>query len=342
MAMGCGGSGEGGGPTGGSTAGTVAGGGAGTGGNVTGGSGGSASGGVATGGRAGSDANPTGGSAGRATGGHATGGGGAGGTAGLASGGTTASGGATGGSTGGGGAAGGAGGGAAGSEGPVIDCNATMPTSGGTQHSGNSQGGSGSTAWSLWQNGNGGSITTYNTTAFAASWGPNSGDFLSRIGLEWGGSGKNYDQYGSIVAQFAYKKTGTAGGYSYIGIYGWSNNPCVEYYIVDDSYGKMPFDAFGATLKGTANIDGEDYKLFSNNTRGTGGSRCNAGESSWLQFWSIRQKARQCGQISISKHFDAWKEKGMVMGKMLEAKILVEVGGGTGTIEFPIASVTAK
>jgi hypothetical protein len=213
---------------------------------------------------------------------------------------------------------------------------------GGTPHSGNSQGGSGSMAWSLWQNGNGGSITTFNTTAFAASWGPNSGDFLARIGLEWGNNGKTYDQYGSIVSQFAYRKTGTGGGFSYIGIYGWSNNPCVEYYIVDDSYGKMPFDAWGATLKGTAKIDGEDYKLFSNTTRGTGGSRCNAGESQWLQFWSIRQKARQCGQISISKHFDEWKKVGMNMGKMLEAKILVEVGGGTGTIEFPIASVTAK
>jgi hypothetical protein len=215
-----------------------------------------------------------------------------------------------------------------------------MP-SGGTAHSGSNQGGTGNLVWSLWQNGNGGSITTFSTPAFSAAWGPNSGDFLARIGLEWGNSGRTYDQYGNITAQFAYTRTGTGGGYSYIGIYGWSVNPCVEYYIVDDSFNTMPFNAYGATLKGTALIDGENYKLFQNNTNGSGGSRC-GGTSTWLQFWSIRQKARQCGQISITQHFDAWKAAGMTLGNMLEAKILVEVGGGTGTINFPTAIVTAQ
>jgi hypothetical protein len=81
--------------------------------------------------------------------------------------------------------------------------------------------------------------------------------------------------------------------------------------------------------------------LFSNNTNGTGGSRC-SGVSSWQQFWSIRQKARQCGQISITQHFDAWKAAGMTLGNMLEAKILVETGGGSGSVDFPIANVTAQ
>jgi len=224
-------------------------------------------------------------------------------------------------------------------DGGTVNCSAEMP-SGGTSHTGDSQGGSGSLAWNLWMNGSGGSLTTFATPAFSASWGPNSGDYLARLGLEWG-SGKAYTAYGTITAQFAYKKTGTGGGYSYIGIYGWSTNPCVEYYIVDDSFNTMPFNAYGATLKGTVSIDGEDYKLFSNTTSGTGGSRC-SGVSSWSQFWSIRQKGRQCGQISITQHFDAWKNAGMTLGNMVEAKILVEVGGGTGSVDFPIANVTAQ
>ncbi len=266
----------------------------------------------------------------------------AGGTTG--SGGATARGGATGagGTTGRGGMTGnggqtGAGGAATGgstSTGTTtVDCSAAMP-SGGTVHTGNTQGGSGSLAWSLWMNGSGGSITTFSTPAFSASWGPSSGDYLARLGLEWGNSGKTYDQYGSITAQFAYTKTGSGGGYSYIGIYGWSTNPCVEYYIVDDSYGTMPFNAYNATLKGTVAIDGENYKMFQNTTNGTGGSRC-SGVSSWQQYWSIRQKARQCGTISISQHFDAWKAAGMTLGNMLEAKILVEVGGGDWKHFFP-------
>lgn len=272
-----------------------------------------ATGGAATGGKA-----ATGGATSAATGGKATGGATSAATGGKAAGGA---------STGGGSA---------------FSCQTTMPT-GGTDHCGaNTQGNAGGLAWSLWSNAvnSAACITTFNTTAFSARWG-NSGDFLARVGLEWGNGGKTYDQYGTISADFSYTKTGTGGGYSYIGIYGWSTNPCVEYYIVDDSFNNFPFNAYNATQTGTATIDGEVYKLFRNSTTGTGGSRC-SGVSSWNQFWSIRQKARQCGTITITQHFDAWKAAGMALGGMLEAKILVEVGGGTGSINFPVANVTAK
>jgi hypothetical protein len=103
----------------------------------------------------------------------------------------------------------------------------------------------------------------------------------------------------------------------------------------------MPFNAYNATQKGTAKIDGADYKLFQNKTNGTGGSRC-SGVTQWDQFWSIRQTARQCGTMTISEHFKAWTDAGLQMGGLLEAKILVETGGGQGSIEFPVAKVTAQ
>lgn len=251
-----------------------------------------------------------------------------GGRTGLGTGGRTGSGGATG------------AGGSTSTNPTTIDCNATMP-SGGTDHCGqNTQGNAGGLSWSLWSNtlSSSACITTFSTSAFSARWN-NNGDFLARIGLEFGNAGKTYDQYGTIKADFAYKKTGAAGGYSYIGIYGWSTNPCVEWYIVDDRWGTMPFNAYNSTLKGTIQADGADYKIFSNKTNGTGGSRC-SGVSQWDQFWSIRQAARQCGTITISDHFKAWDAAGMKMGGLLEAKILVETGGGTGSIDFPVATVT--
>jgi hypothetical protein len=217
-----------------------------------------------------------------------------------------------------------------------------MPT-GGTDHCGkNDRGTTGSLAWELWSNkvSSSACITTFSTPAFSARWSNNS-DFLARIGLEFGSGGKTYDQYGTIKADFAYKKTGDAGGYSYIGIYGWTVSPCVEWYIIDDRWGTMPFDAYNAgPAKATVKIDGENYKVFANTTNGTGGSRCSAGESSWQQYWSIRQSARQCGTITISDHFKAWEAAGLKMGGLLEAKILIETGGGTGNIEFPYANVT--
>jgi hypothetical protein len=151
---------------------------------------------------------------------------------------------------------------------------------------------------------------------------------------------KTFDQYGAITAQFAETKTGTAGGFSFIGAYGWSTTPCVEFYIVEDSYNKMPISP-GPTSTATVTIDGGTYRLYSQATTGTGGSLC-AGVSSWLQFFSVRQTARQCGQISISQHFSAWASAGMTLGNLAEARLLVETGGGTGSIEFTTASVTAQ
>ena len=322
------------------TGGKPATGGAGLGGAATGGNGNGATGGAAMGGAA------TGGTA--ATGGAGLGGaatGGMPGMGGASTGGTPGAGGArTGGAPGTGGAKTGGAPGTGGATGvaggtSTVNCSATMPT-GGTQHSGNSQGGAGNLAWQIWSNQGSGTLTTFSTPAFSASWN-NSGDYLGRMGFEWGNSGKTYDKFGTITAQFAYTKTGTGGGFSYIGIYGWSTNPCVEYYIVDDSFNTFPFNAYNATQKGTVTIDGEVYKLFQNSTSGTGGSRC-SGVSNWNQFWSIRQKARQCGTISVTQHFDAWKAAGMTLGSMLEAKILVEVGGGSGSVNFPVANMTAQ
>jgi predicted glycosyltransferase len=60
-----------------------------------------------------------------------------------------------------------------------------------------------------------------------------------------------------------------------------------------------------------------------------------------MQFWSVRRKQRQCGHISISEHFKKWASLGMTLGKMYEAKILVEAGGGAGTFDLTTATLTA-
>jgi endo-1,4-beta-xylanase len=229
--------------------------------------------------------------------------------------------------------------GAAGSPGDA--CANTTTLSGGTNHASNNASGMASgMAWTIWSNGSGGAITTYDPTpAFKATW-ANSGDYLARIGLQWNAS-KTFDQYGTITAQFNSKKTGTGGGYSYIGVYGWSVSPCVEFYIVDDSFNKMPVNPGSTTNKGTAMIDGGTYTLYTRATTGTGGSKC-PNTTQWTQFYSVRQTARTCGQISITEHFKAWAAAGMALGKMDQAQLLVEVGGGSGSVDFPVANVTAQ
>jgi hypothetical protein len=296
---------------------------------------------MATGGT--SAGNSTGGSSGR--GGTGSGGRATGGT--TAAGGTMASGGTTGGSTTGGGGAGGSGGGSGGKGGgsPTAqpDCNATMP-SGGQMRSGNGVGGEGNLGWEIWSNTGQGQLTTYDVPAFIATWN-NSGGYLGRLGFEWGGFGDEpvpHDERGEITAQFVSRKTGTAGGYSYVGMYGWTTNPCVEWYVVDDSYNTMPINPGTTTKEGEVEIDGGTYIMYTRPTTGTGGTRC-SGVTNWAQYYSVRRTARACGVISLSEHFRAWQELGMDMtGELLEAKILVEVGGGVGNVQLPIANVTVQ
>ena len=58
-----------------------------------------------------------------------------------------------------------------------------------------------------------------------------------------------------------------------------------------------------------------------------------------MEFYSIRQTARQCGHVSISEHFSKWLGLGLQLGKLEEAKILVEAQNSTGTIDFTMAKV---
>ncbi len=237
---------------------------------------------------------------------------------------------------------GGAGDGAGGSGSTTLDCDAPMPTGSNGTHCGSYRTGrAGDSSWELWSNAYNGNacITYYNDTpAFSATWN-NNNDFLARLGIEWGG--KSISQLGTVTAEFTNKKSGSSGGYSYIGIYGWATSPCVEYYIIDDSFNGMPFNPWGMNQKGSATIDGETYKFYSGMTGGTGGNRCGT-SGQFNQYWSVRQSGRSCGVITITDHFAAWKDAGMGMDNILEAKILVESGGGQGSIEFPIANVKAS
>jgi hypothetical protein len=191
--------------------------------------------------------------------------------------------------------------------------------------------------YGIWESGTGGSITYFtNAHAFSASWGPNSADFLAHVGLDYAGTA-SYTTYGKILAQFAETKTGTAGGYSSVGIYGWLQNPCVEYYIIEDSYQGLQKSNV------MVNIDGGTYYLIKQNTMGTAGANaCKGTVSMWTQLLSVRSTPRDCGTITVSDHFAAWAAQGWSVGDVSSIHINVEVGGGTGTIKFPTATVSTN
>ena len=299
-----------------------------------------ATGGAATGGRPPTggvtSVAPTGGATSVATGGAAPTGGrpSTGGTTGVVTAGGKSS---TGGGTAGGGKTGTGGASAVGGGSSTVNCSGTA-LSGGTQHcSSNQTGTSGSYGWSIWSSGSGGCITTYSAgAAFKATWN-NSGDFLAREGCSWNET-KTYDKYGDITADYAYSKTGSAGGYSYIGIYGWSNNPLIEFYIVDDWYGNGP-PSGGGTQVGTFTQDGGTYKVLKHQQVSQPSIH---GTATFWQYFSVRQTARQCGHIDVSAHFKEWASLGLNLGNMYEAKIVVEAGGGSGSIDYTLGAMTCN
>jgi hypothetical protein len=274
----------------------------------------------------------TGGAAGAAGRGGSTGTGGAIGMAGHGGNGGAAHGGAPG--TGGTPATGGSGGATS----VTVDCSTPFPSGGQTRTGSNINGSADGLNYGIWTNGSGGSITTFtNAHAFSASWN-NSSDFLAHLGLDFNAS-KSYTAYGTIQAQFVEQKSGSGGGFSSIGMYGWMHSPCVEWYINEDS-----FNGLGSRGGTTVTIDGGTYYLTSTTTNGTGGANaCEAGHSGgWTQIISTRMGARTCGTITVSDHFAAWAKQGWNLGSLASVHINVEVGGGSGSIQFPVANVTTS
>jgi hypothetical protein len=218
-------------------------------------------------------------------------------------------------------------------------CDIGAPLTGGKEHCVKEASGkmSGTYTWTIWQSGGGGCITTFDSSgcAFKATWN-NSGDFLARTGLGWNET-KTHEQIGPISADYAFTKKGSGGSWSFIGIYGWSNNPLVEYYIVEDWFGSAA-SIYGGAKKGSFTVDGDTYDVITHTQNNQPSIHGNA---TFPQFFSVRKKARQCGHISISEHFKKWDSLGLKLGKMYEARILVEASGGSGSIDFTKATLTA-
>jgi len=265
-----------------------------------------------------------------------------GGTGPVGTGGTKATGGtATGGTASGGRATGGAATGGAGTAGGP-DCSTPMPTNGTThQYTGSWSSDNGTingVGWGMWAtSGTTASMTVFsNARAFSASW-TQTTDFLAHVGLDWS-SPKAYTTLGTITAQFVESKSGTAGSWSSIGIYGWMHSPCVEWYINEDSFGTL--FCSGTTIT----VDGADYCISTSTTTGTGGANaCESGHTgSWTNMTSTRKKARQCGTVTVSDHFAAWAKQGWNLGSLASVHINLEVGGGSGSIQFPVATITTS
>ena len=122
-------------------------------------------------------------------------------------------------------------------------------------------------------------------------------------------------------------------GLGSLGVYGWSTNPLVEYYIMEVNNGIT----VGGTQMGTVESDGGTYTIWKHqqvNQPAIAGS----GLYTFWQYISIRNSPRTSGTITVQNHFDAWAAHGMTLGTMNLQVIAVESWSGSGSAQQTVSN----
>jgi len=218
-------------------------------------------------------------------------------------------------------------------------CSSTKHTGVSVKETKSKKGKIGGVNYELWADGGNNGANFYSDGSFSCSF-QNTKDYLCRSGLSFD-STKTHTQIGHLKADFKVVKQNIRNvDYSYVGVYGWSRSPLVEFYIVDNWLGQnRPGDWVGNKRHGEYIIDGAQYTVYENTRYGP----LIDGNTQFKQYFSIRKQARNCGTIDITAHFKQWEKIGMKLGKIYEAKVLGEAGSNksytSGTTDFPYAKV---
>ncbi|MGZ3998476.1 MAG: glycoside hydrolase family 11 protein [Flavisolibacter sp.] len=182
--------------------------------------------------------------------------------------------------------------------------------------------------YSFWSDGSTGtaSITLKEKGRYQAKW--------TKIGNFTAGKGWSIGKENRIVCYSGEFDGGTNG---YLALYGWTKDSLIEYYVVEN-YGH--WTPPGAISLGSFESDGGTYNIYK--TR-----RINqpsiVGTASFSQFWSVRTTKRTNGTITFKNHVNAWKRKGMYLGKTWDYQIMETEGyKSSGSSDITVSECASK
>jgi len=186
--------------------------------------------------------------------------------------------------------------------------------------------------WELWnQNSKGTACMTLGSGgSFSGRW---SGieNYLARRGRKYNET-QTHQQIGTINVKYNCDyKPSTSAGNSYLAIYGWTVDPMVEYYIIEDWRNWNPSKDNSKQPKGSFTIDGSSYEIVQTTRTQQPSIK---GTATFPQFFSIRTTTRNSGSIQVSEHFKKWESLNMKMGKMYEVSFVVEGYQSSGSFDF--------
>ncbi len=116
-----------------------------------------------------------------------------------------------------------------------------------------------------------------------------------------------------------------SGGTNLLSLYGWSTNPLVEYYVIEDYVGSPNYS--GQNM-GTMTSDGGTYTIIKHQQVNQPSIQ---GTTTFWQYLAIRNSPRTSGTITFSNFVNAWASHGMNLGTMNYQIMATEAwGGGSG------------
>jgi endo-1,4-beta-xylanase len=197
----------------------------------------------------------------------------------------------------------------------------TTPAHAATQICSSQTGNNGGMYYQMWTAGQGSACITLNSSnSYSTSW-SGIGDFVAGVG--WNpGSTQSVTYNGSLNAN---------GGTNLVSLYGWSTNPLVEYYVIENYVGSPNY---AGTNMGTMTSDGGTYTIIKHQQVNQPSIQ---GTTTFWQYLAIRTSPRSSGTITFANFVNAWASKGMNLGSMNYQIMATEAwGGGSGNSNITV------